>query len=106
MKYIAIILVSLFLTSNASADIKVLFKHSQSDTTLPYTMRTLCIDGYKWVHTSKIYERQVVVNSYPRHKKMRESSETGNAVSLSVSLPTTMNQFMIEKDGKSLPAKC
>ena len=107
MKYIAIILVSLFLTSNASADIKVLFKHSE-ESNLPYTMRTLCIDGYKWVHTSKIYERQVVVNSYPRHKKIRESNETGNAVSLSVSisLSTTMTQFYEEKDGKSLPAKC
>ena len=109
MKYIAIILVSLFLTSNASADVKVLFKHSETSTTFPYAMRTLCIDGYKWVHTAKVLksEREKVIDSYPRYTNIHES-ETGNAVSVSVSisLSTTMTQFYEEKDGKSLPAKC
>ena len=82
MKHLLVlILTSLFLVSSASADVKVLFKHSRDDN-LPYHLRTLCIDGYKWVHTGRIIEKD------------------------GVSLATTMNQFMIEKDGHAVPAKC
>ena len=47
-----------------------------------YTLRTVCVDGYKFV----------VAN--------RRETEGGVAISLSVT------QFFEEQDGKSIPAKC
>jgi hypothetical protein len=82
MKILITILLALFISSNAYARVKVLSKSSESSS-LPYAVRTVCIDGYKWVHTARIVEAQYIQ-----------------------AMATTMNQFMIEKDGRAVPAKC
>jgi len=90
MKILITLLMALFISSNASADVKVLFKHSENDN-LPYAMRTLCIDGYKWVHTARVLD----INLWKDARDL-----------VAPAMSITMNQFMIEKDGRAVPAKC
>ena len=93
MKILITILLALFISSNASADVKIIFEHSDTNN-LPYTMRALCIDGYKWVHTARVVTQKHKYNNHVH----------GGAISTSLS--TTMNQFYIEKNGSAVPAKC
>lgn len=84
MKYISIILMSLFLVGNANADTRTIEIIDKDDFNVVVKKRgggasLICIDGYKFVYT-------ILIGTF------------GNTA--------TMTQFFEERDGKSLPAKC
>ena len=77
MKYISIILMSLFLVGNVSADARMIKKLDLK--TNEIGAYVYCIDGYKWVYTADI---------------------------LGGTLTSTLNQMMEEKENHSVPVKC
>jgi len=80
MKYISIILMSLFLVGNANADTRVLEVIPKKTFNVGGKERAylVCIDSYKFIYTYAFLD----------------------------SPASTMTQFFEERDGKSLPAKC
>ena len=84
MKILITILLALFISSNASADTRILEKISVRDFSGTKSgAQLVCIDGYKWIYILTEYTQ-----SNQKH------------------ITNTMNQFMIEKDGRTVPAKC
>jgi len=80
MKYISIILMSLFLVGNSNADTRILeeIPKKKFNTHPKDRAYLVCIDGYKFIYTYVFVKNP----------------------------SSTMTQFFEERDGKSLPAKC
>ena len=77
MKYISIILMSLFLLGNANADARLIKKLELE--TNKIGAHVYCIDGYKWIYTVDY---------------------------LGGSFTSTLNQMMEEKENHAVPVKC
>jgi hypothetical protein len=101
MKYIITILLALFISGNASAgeldlkqiDIK---KYTPRDEATYGNITTMCIDGYKFLFIAKQISQ-------------RNGGVVGGVskeYTYSSSIQNQVVQFYIEKDGRSVPAKC
>ena len=101
MKILITILLALFISSNASAgelNIESIdsLKFTPKDDSTYGRISTMCIDGYKFLFIAKqISQRNGgIVGSL------------SNEYTYSTSMQNQVVQFYIEKDGRSVPAKC
>ena len=105
MKILITILLALFISSHASAgelDVETIdedrvVKDFEKGLSVNVT-RTKCIDGYKFLYRSFYVQT--------RSGRIEASTTRRSEFAYSPAVSTNIIQFMIEKDGRSVPAKC
>tara|TARA_R100001163_G_C4883835_1_gene79933 strand:- start:34 stop:429 length:396 start_codon:yes stop_codon:yes gene_type:complete len=105
MKILITILLALFLSSNASAgdlDIETIDevrkKQDFEQGAFMEVIQTKCIDGYKFINKSFYVQT--------KSGRIEETTTRRSEFAYSPAVSTNIIQFMIEKDGRSVPAKC
>ena len=105
MKILITILLALFISNSVSAgDLdmetidEVRKKQDFEQGAFMEVTHTKCIDGYKFIYRSFYVQT--------RSGRIEASTTRSSEFAYSPAVSTNIIQFMIEKDGRSVPAKC